>query len=197
MIEAENYRLEMEQRLDADSKRLARKLLRSKSNSFSEQARLLRQESIATEEVNRLEDSLQDACDHAIGCRIAMAEMQEAEEMKYIKFEVKILNLKLWEDLLKDPDCREIYAQKMKPRVRPFGYFSHLASSVTEWVKLRQKLEWIERVFVMSKFDELDPIENMEAMKKVLAKKADAIHKYNMLNEIVFEENSAEKEEEN
>jgi len=193
VIEAESYRLALDKSLEFDQKKLAREVLRNKADSFALQAKLLREESLATEVVSHLEKSLQNACDKAIECRMAMAELQEAEEIRYIKFEVKILNLKIWEDLRKDPDCKEIYAQKMEPRVRPFGEFSHLAFAVTEWVKLRQKLEWIEKVLVKSKFDELDPIENMHVMKKVLAKKADAIHKYNVLNDIIF----FEKDEDN
>lgn len=188
VIEVECYRLAMERSLEADQRQLAREMLRNKADSFAQQARLLREESLATEEVSHLEESLEGACDRAIECRIAISELQEAEEIRFIKFEIKILNLKLWEDLLKDPDCKEIYGQKMKQRVRPFGEFSHLATTVTDWAKLRQKLEWIEKVLVMSKFDELDPIEDMHSMKKVLAKKADAIHKYNVLNDIIFEE---------
>lgn len=194
VIELESYRLAMMRRLVDEHNQVTRKMSRSKADSFAQQAKFLREEALAMDAVVHLEASLQRACDRTINCRIGMAKLQEAEEMKYIKFEVKILNLKLWENLLRDPDCRDIYAQKMKPRVRPFGSFSHLASSITDWVKLRQKLEWVEKVLVMSQFDENDPVENEERIKKILKKKADAIHRYNRLNDIIFVE---EAEEEN
>jgi hypothetical protein len=155
---------------------------------LAQQARLLREESKATEVVATLEESLQEACDRSIACRVAIAKLQQFEEIKQIQYEVQILNLKLWEYILQDPDCCEIYAEPIKPRTRPFGDFSHIAFWVSDWIKLRQKLEWIERVLVMSEPDPTRSEADTMALKKILKKKADAIHRFNRLNDIVFEE---------
>jgi hypothetical protein len=186
IVEFESYRLSMMRKLAEEHNKVTRHMSRSKADSFAQQARYLREEAQASDAVNHLEGSLQRACDRAIACRMDMAKLQEAEEIKYVKFEVKVLNLKIWESLLRDPDCRDIYAQTMNLRVRPFGDFSNVASSVTEWVKLRQKLEWVEKVLVMSQFKETNPIEDEQSITKILKKKADAIHRYNCLNDIIF-----------
>ena len=186
MIDLGSYRFAKMRSIAVEENRVARNMSRSKADSFAQQARFLREEAQATDAVNLLEESLHRACDQAIACRINMAKLQEAEEIKYVQFEVKILNLKIWDILLRDPDCRDIYSQEKKQRTRPFGSFSHLASSVTDWVKLRQKLEWIEKVLIMSQFDENDPIDDAQKVTKILKRKADAIHRYNRLNDIIF-----------
>ncbi len=193
-IEDEVLRFEMSKSLKLDQEKLAREVLRHKADSLAKQARLLREESKATEAISRLEGSLKEACDRSIACRIDISKLREAEGIRYIKFEVKALNLKVWEYLLQDPDCHEIYAQAIKPRTRPFGDFSHIATGVSDWVKLRHKLEWIEKVLVLSEPNQSCPETDKIALKKVLKKKADAIHRFNILNDIIFEEEREKKE---
>lgn len=191
-IEEDILRLEMSKDLKLDQERLVREVLRHKADSLAQQARLLREESKATEVVAELEESLQVACDQSISCRVAISKLQQVEEIKHLQYEVQILNLKLWEYILQDPDCCEIYSEPIKPRSRPFGDFSHVAFWASDWIKLRQKLEWIERVLVMSEPDPTNSEADTLALKKILKKKAEAIHRFNQLNDIIFEEEDEE-----
>ena len=177
-------------RLNHAKESLAREALRSNAHSSSQQARLLREESEAHDEVKELEKALRIACDQAMSIRVEISKAEEEAEMRYLKFEVRALNLKVWEHLLQDPDCREVYKQKMKARTRPFGKFTHLAITLDDWIKLKKKLEWIEKALVLAneKQDTFGEDEKI-ALKETLKLKANIIHRYNGLNEIVFEEN--------
>ena len=183
-------------RLNLAKASLAREALRSNAHSSSRQARLLREQSEANEEVKQLEEALRIACDQAMSIRVEVSKAEEQAEIRYLKFEVRVLNLKVWEHLLQDHDCREVYKQKMKPRTRPFGKFTHVAITLDDWIKLKKKLEWIEKALVLAN-ETQDTFGEDEkfALKKTLKLKANIIHRYNGLNEIIFEGNDDDDKE--
>jgi hypothetical protein len=171
---------------------LSRDTLRFNAHTSTRQAKLLREESEALDEVRLLERSLQEACDRAMTARVEITKVEEEAEIRYVKFQVRVLNLKLWEHLLLDRDCQEVYRKPMKPRTTPFGTFSHVANSMDDWITLRKKLEWIEKVLVMSnaKVDDSAEVEKI-TLKGILKRKACVIHRYNRLNEIFFEDETS------
>jgi len=200
---------QLSSRLHRALETLARDAFRSNAHSTSQEAKLLCEESEADDVVRTLEEKLREACDHSMALRVEISKIEERAQIRYLKFEVRVLNMKVWEHLLHDCDCREVYTQKkMLPRTTgPFGKFTHRAKTYDDWMKLKRKLEWIEKALIVcqqkeeeeeeknnnnekSKMPEEDATQDKETLrtlKGTLKLKADIIQRYNRLNEIVFE----------
>jgi hypothetical protein len=189
-----HHSTQLASRLKSAKETLARDALLFNAHSSSRQAKLLREEAEAQDAVRYLEKALKQACDQAMTTRVAMSKAEEQAEIRYLKFEVQLLNLKLWEHLLKDFDTREVYQKKMKPRTNRFNKFSHMATSLDDWIKLKKKLEWIEKALVMSN-EKLDTFgeKQKNALKETLKLKANIIYRYNRLNEICFDDDDEEE----
>lgn len=189
-MQAEVKRADLQARLDQARRVLKQDTQRFQNQSSSQHAKMLREESELVEETTRFESELHQACDHAIALRVKMARVEEEAQIRHLKWQVRILNLKLLECILQDPDCQDIYSEssssnRVLPRTQLFNKFSQ-CQSLDDWIGIKRKLEWIEKVLVISN-EELAKCEEARDEKRlteILEVKGEAIHRYNDLNDI-------------